>query len=215
MLTDVYIIVILLAFLAGIVVYFKNNMPLYLRLLPANLAFVFVLELVGVLLANRGVYNVNLYNVLGSVQITFYLWVMHQIVVNKSIRRILFYTIFFYPVLVILNKLFVQKGMQFVSITVALGCLLVVLSAIYYFYELFQSDKSVDLLHEPSFWIASGLLFFYSCSFPLFTLLNYFYSPSNKIIIYITYLSSVLNILLYSSFIIAFLCRIRIRKFSL
>ncbi len=193
--------------------YFRKGQPFYLYLFPINLAFVFILEVIGVRLASKGLSNITLYNVLGTVQIVFYLWFFSQIIMKLSIRNCLKWLVVLYPVFVVLNKLLIQTGLQYHTLTVALGGLMIVLAAIYYFLELFQSEKSVALAQEPAFWIASGLLFFYSCSFPLFTLVNKFYSPSNKIIFYLIHLSSILNILLYSSFIIAFLCRIKIRKF--
>lgn len=212
---DVYILFIFFAFLASIAIYFLKDQPLYLRLFPPNLAFVLITEYVAIQLAYKGQSNITLYNVLSAVETIFYLWVLSQIIMKPSIRKCLRLTVVLFPLVVVLNKYLIQKGSQYHTLTVALGSLLIVIAAIYYFYELFQSDKSVYLTREPSFWIVSGLLFFYSCSFPLFTLINVFYSPSNKTIFNLMYLSSVLNILLYSSFMVAFLCRIKIRKFFL
>ncbi len=212
---DIYILFILISFLASLFLSTKSNQPLYLYLFPLNLAFVLILEILAVKLAYQGKPNARLYNILSSVQIVFYLWVFSQVIARASVKRYLKVVAGLYPFMVIFNKLLIQKGDAYHSLTVALGSLFIVLAAVYYFYELFQSEKSIHLVEEPSFWIASGLLFFYSCSFPLFALINYFYSPSNRIIFNLIYLSSVLNILLYSSFTIAFLCRIKIRKFSL
>ena len=93
----------------------------------------------------------------------------------------------------------------------AAGTLIIVLSPLH-FYELFTSDKYINLARDPFFWICSGLLFFYSCGFPLFALNNFLSSSSNIFIKNYTSIISLLNILLYSSFIIASLCRIRIRN---
>lgn len=186
-----------------------------MRLFSVNLAFVFVMETIAVWMANNGKYNVQLYNILSSIEIMFFLWFFMQIIDNTAVKRIIKITIIIYPLIVLANKFLVQKGLQYHSLTAGLGGLLVVVAAVYYFFELFDSDKIINLVREPAFWISSGLLFFYSCSFPLFTLITFFYSPSDSIIFYLADISSVLNILLYSSFIVAFLCRIKIRKFSL
>ncbi len=215
MFNDIYILSIFFSLLASMTVYFPKGQPLYLRLFPPNLAFVFITEYTAVQLAYKGQSNIELYNISSTVEIIFYLWVLSQIIMKVPIRKCLQLAAVLFPVVVMLNKYLIQKGTRYLTLTVALGSLLIVLAAIYYFYELFRSEKSINLAREPSFWIVSGLLFFYSCSFPLFTLINAFYSPSNKIIFYLLHLSSVLNILLYSSFMIAFLCRIKIRKFSL
>lgn len=212
---DIYIVFILLAALASSLTYFQKTKPTgFLLFFPIYLFITFTVEYMAVQMSYKGANTVTLYNVFGTIEIVFYLWMFSRIIHETTIKKVLKSFIWAYPLAVIINKTFIQKGEQYHTLTAGLGSLLIVLAAIYYFYELFQSEKSVDLVREPSFWISSGLLFFYSCSFPLFSLVSHFYSPSNKIINYLASLSSLLNILLYSSFIIAFLCRIRIRKFS-
>jgi len=117
-----------------------------------------------------------------------------------------------YLLLVILNFLFIQKIAAFKSITYATGCLLIIAICIYYFYELFQLTHSVNLVRQPAFWICSGLLFYYSCSFPIFGLTNFVRSAPLIIFKNIGVIIFLLNVFLYSSFTIAFLCRLRTRK---
>ena len=111
-----------------------------------------------------------------------------------------------------LNIFFLLKRGYFHSITYALGCLLIVAICIYYFYELFHYSRLLTLVQEPAFWICSGLLFFYSCSFPLFGLLNFVGDASRVIINNIDNILKLLNVMLYSIFTIAFLCRVRIGR---
>jgi hypothetical protein len=53
-------------------------------------------------------------------------------------------------------------------------------------------------------------LFYYTCSFPIFGLLNFL--SSNPIGKNIQIIIILLNVFLYSSFTIAFLCRLRVRN---
>jgi hypothetical protein len=96
--------------------------------------------------------------------------------------------------------------------TYALGCLLIAVICIYYFFELFQMSHSINLIRQPAFWICSGLLFFYCCSFPLYGLLNFLKKVPDFIRESIGVIILLLNVFLYSSFTIAFLCRIRGRN---
>lgn len=212
---DVYIVFILLAAISSLLVYFqKTKAPFFLHLFPWYLFVTFCVEYAGTVIAYRGGNTTTLYNIFSAIEFIFYFWMFSNIIHHATIKKILRICVLAYPLVFIINKTFIQKGEQYHTYTAGLGSFLIVLAAVYYFFELFQSEKSVDLVREPAFWISSGLLFFYSCSFPLFSLVSHFYSPSNKIINYLASLSSLLNILLYSSFIIAFLCRVRIRKFS-
>ncbi|MBX2923609.1 MAG: hypothetical protein KF746_15515 [Chitinophagaceae bacterium] len=212
---DAYIVFILLAALASSLVYFQKEKPSrFLFFFPVYLFTTFTVEYIAVRMSYKGINTIALYNIFTAIEFVFYLWMFSQIIHHPVIKKFLYNCLWMYPVVFLMNRLFIQKGEQYHTLTAGLGSLLIVLAAIFYFYELFQSEKSVDLVREPSFWISSGLLFFYSCSFPLYSLISYFYSPSNKIVNYLVSLSSLLNILLYSSFIVAFLCKIRIRKFS-
>ena len=124
-------------------------------------------------------------------------------------------TALFYLIVAVINISFIQKMKSFHSVTYALVCLLIVAFCIYYFYELFKRPKSVKLKNNPAFWICSGLLFFYCCGFPLFGLANYLSNISPLIIKNFYSIVIILNIFLYSLFTIAFLCRIKTRKYTL
>ncbi|HRN57098.1 MAG TPA: hypothetical protein PLL71_11635, partial [Agriterribacter sp.] len=172
----------------------------------------FTVEYIGQWMNDNGRATVTLYNVFTTIEFVFYFWMLRHMVKNARAKKLLHHSLWLYPVLVILNKLLLQKGLQFHTITFSLGGLLIVMATITYFFELFQFDKPVNLVREPSFWICSGLLFFYACTFPLYALINFLQDPSNIIIKNIASILAIVNILLYSSFIIAALCRIRIRK---
>ena len=118
-----------------------------------------------------------------------------------------------YALTAVINIVFIQKMKAFHTVTYAFGCLLIVVVCIFYFLELFRNPKSVKLTSNPAFWICSGLLFFYCCGFPLYGLLN-FISGISLIINNFFAIIIILNIFLYSLFTIAFLCRLKIRKYT-
>ncbi|MCO5236299.1 MAG: hypothetical protein M9933_08525 [Chitinophagaceae bacterium] len=207
-----YIWFILAGSILSALTYFKKGMPLFLQALPVYLLVTFVVELIGQWMNNDGRETITLYNVFVTIEFIFYFWMLQYVIRNHLVRRILRSSLWLYPIVVILNKLFLQKGPQFHTLTVSLGCLLIVIAAITYFFELFQFEKPVDLIREPSFWICSGLLFYYTCIFPLYALINFFRSPSDLVIKIIDSILAIMNIFLYSSFIIAALCRIKITK---
>jgi hypothetical protein len=159
-------------------------------------------------------YKINvtlLYIIFTSFEFMFYLFVIAFSIYNLKVRKIILWLMAVYPVLVLLNRLFIQQR-SFHTITYSIGCLLVVAGCIFYFFELFQSTRSVNLLKEPAFWICSGLLFFYCCTFPLIGLWNFLPGLSDIILKNLNDILTFLNILLYSLFSIAFLCKIRYRR---
>ncbi len=122
--------------------------------------------------------------------------------------------VFIYTILALLS-IFIFEVNVFPSISYSVGCLLIVGVCIYYFYELFHYPSSASLLRVPAFWICTGLLFFYICSFPLFGLYKLLYSASSTIMNNISTILDVMNVFLYTFFTTAFLCGIRLRRVSL
>lgn len=53
----------------------------------------------------------------------------------------------------------------------SLESLVLVIPCLFYFYELFKLLHPVNLLDHPPFWVVTGILFYNSCSIPLFLLL--------------------------------------------
>ena len=209
---SIYFTLIIISFLASFTAYFQKNVPSYLRLFPAFLLFTIAIELFAIWLSMHGTASTVLYNFFSCVEFLFYMYVLREIILNPKIKRIIFHIAWIYALLGIANILFIQKLASFNSITYALGCLLIALFCIYFFFELFQTTHSINLVRLPAFWISAGLLFYYACSFPLYGLSNFLRQVSPIITKNIQFILLLLNVFLYSSFTIAFLCRIRVRN---
>jgi len=206
------IIMNIICILSGIGLFFQIKPPLYIKLLPIFLLLTFTVEGISNYLTEHKIANIPLYNFYSVLEIGFYLFVLKEIMQSRKIRKIIRNLIWIYPLIALVNILFLQKIGHFHSMTYSLGCLLIVFMSIYYFYELFQIKQSVNLIREPSFWICTGLLFFYSCTFPLFGLVNFLIGAPRFIDQNLYYILMIMNVLLYSLFTIAILCRTNIRK---
>jgi hypothetical protein len=206
------IILLGIAFLASLFVFLQAGTDIYLKLFPFFLLITgIVICITYYLYAHRGTTTL-LYNFFTSFEFCFYLFVLHRIINRKVAKRVIFYILWIYPWLALINIFFIQGMKTFHTMTYSLGCLLIASICVYYFLELFQLDHSVNLGRQPAFWICSGLLFFYACSFPIFGLANIISALPYVIIKNLSTIIDLLNIFLYSSFTIAFLCRLRIRK---
>ncbi|MHA4808030.1 hypothetical protein ACX0G9_07980 [Flavitalea flava] len=207
------LIFIVIAFLASITIYFQGKAPGYLTYFPVFLFINVIVESTSVYLLSHGKFNIFLLNPFTILSVCFYLFTLRGIIHKVRVKKILLFLILAYPVVAFFNILFLQKGAVFHSMSYSFGCLLIVAFSIYYFFELFQLTHTVNLLRQPAFWICTGLLLYFICSFPLYGLnssLALITSPSllkNLMILF-----NLLDVFLYSSFTIAFLCRLRIRK---
>jgi hypothetical protein len=210
--TPFYIPFIALSFLVSVFFNIQSREKLlYQKLFPFYLAITLTIESLAVSLWSNSENNIELYNYFGVFEFLFYFFVLHQVILSIKMKRFVAAVIFVYPLLFAINKIFFQTT-GFHSITYSLGCLLVASICIFYFFELFQNHQSVNLTKEPAFWICTGILFFYCCTFPYFGLANFMHNFPAIIMNNFAALLNLMNSLLYSLFTIAFLCRIKIRK---
>lgn len=209
---SIYFTLVIISFLASLTAYFQKGAPLYLRLFPVFLLLTIIVELITTWLTLHNKSAFFLYNFFNPLEFIFYMYVVRENIRNQRVKRILFFTAWLYVVVAVVNALFIQRVSGFGSFAYALGCLLIIAASIYFFFELFQSTSSVNLIRQPAFWICAGLIFFYACSFPVYALLNFLKEAPAIIKKNFGVILLLLNVLLYSSFTIAFLCRLRVRN---
>ena len=204
-------IFICIAFLASLTVFFGRPAELYLKLFSCYLLLDCIIETVTNYNAFYKHNTVLLSSLSYMLSFCFYIYVLRSVIHGPKAKRILLYCLIAFPLIFIVNIFLVQKFLVFQSLNYCLDCLVIVAASIYYFWEVFQSKNYVNLVREPAFWICSGLLFFCTCSFPVYGLVN-FINIDITVIRIMVYILDFVNILLYLSFTIAYLCRLRIRK---
>jgi hypothetical protein len=207
----VYMYFLFISAAAGFIL-LRPASPLYLKLFPFFLLSSAICEYIGWKMGTHRIPNTLLYNYLSTYEFTFYLLMIRMIIVKKTFKAIILWVACAYPAFCLLNIYLIQGPHTFHSFSYCTGCLLIVLTCIYYVIELFQLPNTINLLKEPAFWICSGLLFFCTVSFPLLGLTNYVYNISPIIIENLKFILNWMNVLLYAMFIIAFMCRIDYRK---
>jgi len=202
------------AFLASVTIFFTGGKARYgyLKVFSLFLLANLITEGITAYKAWAGVHNLVLSNFVTAFDFAFYLYFFGQIVRSEKVKKIIQFLVILYPVLFLINIFFIQGMDTFHSMTWCLGCLLVIIFCIYYFWELFQQTQSINLSRQPSFWICCGLLFYNACTFPFYASTNFVYVLPKVILRNLLFIFVLLNILLYLSFTIAFLCRLTNRK---
>jgi len=208
----IYLYVELGAFIVSVLTY-RSLKGTAFRLFPLFLFFIVMVELTARYLVQVLQYHQNawLYNISTTLEFVFYAYVFSLTLRDPTFKKMTLRFMAFYPILVLLNLSFIQGFMQFHSYTIVLGSMFMVIFCCLFFYELLLNPLEGELRKVPMFWIGTGILFFYlgDLSFDLlFNLLkndatgrNLFQSINNNLIL-----------ILYSCFIIAFLCQRSLRK---
>lgn len=199
-----------IAFLASLTIFVRPAMEKYLKYFSIFLFVNWLMETGAAWLGYRAINNLFASNIQTILVISYILFLLHQVVHRRSSKKALAYIAGLYPVLALINIFFIQRN-TFHTITYSLGSLLIVAGCIYYFLELFQAPKSVALGRQPAFWICSGLLFYYACTFPIYGFTKLMEALPVVIVENLLFILVLLNIFLYLSFTIAFLCRFKPR----
>ena len=203
----IYIYALSISLVASIFILPKKDVPRYLKLFPLFLFMTLVVELIGATFMARN--NAPLYNFITIFEFVFYLYIIKEIIHNRGVKNAIIALMILYPILALSNIFFVQRSIYRWHVTTySVGCLAITLCCIYYFFELFNSNVFVNLKREPAFWIITGLLFFYTCSFPIFGFAN-FISGLSVIAKNIGAVLVIINVILYILFAVGFLCRMK------
>ncbi len=201
----------LAAFVVGMLTYHFLKGTTF-RLFPFFLLFIVIVELTGTYIVRKlHQHNSWLMNISTTLEYVFYAYIFSLTLRDPAFKKMARRFMACYPVLVLLNLLFVQGFTEFHSYTVVLGSIFMVIFCCFFFYELLLNPLEGELRKEPMFWTSTGILFFYLGDLTfnlLFTLLKddemggkVFQSINNNLIL-----------ILYSCFIIAFLCQRSLAK---
>jgi len=89
------------------------------------------------------------------------------------------------------------------------SCILLSLS---FFRQLLKEDKPIRLSAHPMVWISLGSFVYFSGSLPFFIFFNYLFKHNVNLAISLLYINHALNTIMYSFFLISFLCNPHSRK---
>jgi hypothetical protein len=211
---DIYLFVLAAAFLAG-AVRFRQLRPVFLRLFVPFLGLSLIAEGIGVVLRTRGIHDHLFFNFFTSFEFLFYSYIYLRLIEQPRKRAIVRYGMLLYPVLFLVNMLFWEGFTHFHTITYRVGSVMVVVWCCFYFGELMRSPGYISILRNPSFWISTGLLFFYTGFFFYMTAGDKLIYSKLKISDFIfDVISETLNVILYGCFLIGFVCEGSVKKRS-
>jgi len=208
----VVFILMLVCFAVSLVNYLSKNGPLYLKIFPVFLLLELVFEYEAFQMAHRHQNNLFLYNIIMIIEFSFYFFFFYSVYRLSAAKKTVLFLMAGYLAGALINIFFIQGMKVFHTYSFMIGCLLVIAGSIYYFLQMFRYPRTGSIMRDPAFWIASALLFYYACVLPVYGVLNYISSMSRYFNHTMKFIINFMNILLYSLFTLAFLCKLSIRK---
>ena len=201
-----FIYVELAAFIISLLTYNSLKGTAF-RPFPFFLLFIVTVELTGTYIAKvLHRQNAWLLNISTTLEFIFYAYIFSRTLRNPAYKKMTLGFIAFFPVLVILNMAFIQGFTEFHSYTNALGSVLMIIFCSLFFYELLLNPLEGELHKVPMFWVSTGILFFYLGDLSFNLLYNLEKSEAMGRVLFKS-INNNLILILYSCFIIAFLCQ--------
>ncbi len=198
----------LLSLLTVIIFYIQKRDKIQLYFIPFLFATVIV-EIVGlnwVSLKAKGKYP--MYNIFTMLEFLFYGFLFYKNLNKPTFKKIVLLFIPSFAFLAILNMMFIQGiNITFNTYTFLLGSFFIVVFCCLYFYESVLPDQiDQQLSKQPFFWVCSGLLIYYLGSVIINALFEYLINNDLRLEGQRIYkiINHSLNVILYSSFCIAF-----------
>lgn len=127
---------------------------------------------------------------------------------QRVLMKYLFIFYFLFSIL-ILNSVAIKRAVLYISVA---ECLFVIIVCLIFFYNLLYFANPKPLFKIPAFWVAIGNLFVTCVVTPFTVIQNATLSPSFYLQIAINLITYISYILLFSLYIIAYLCAPKIQN---
>lgn len=156
--------------------------------------------------------NLWLYNFYLIPQYLFYLYYFYTLLHSPRARRAIGLAAIGYALLGTVNYGWGQGPHTIDSYTIILAYLLVIGCSILFFNQSVHTQDVYKLSASPAIWITAGMFFFHFCSLPCFIFANYLNVKDPVVSLSFFYAIQFFNIVMYTFYLIAFLCKPRSQK---
>lgn len=185
----------------------------YLRYFPLFLLTTSLVELFASWLSIQNKNNTLVYNLYSIFEFNYFLFLFFQLIENPRVKEIIKWMSIALPAICLIDIFLILGPSKFHTYTFIFGAVIMDTLGILYLIQIFYSPKEYNLIRTPSFWIVTGIIFFYISTPSFLGVLNYVSSLPRRNTIQLTYLLVMVDSLYYILFIIALLCRINFRKY--
>ena len=207
MLVYTYLAFVGIAFLSSLNA-FRLDFPLHLKVFSVLLGLDFLVEFSATVVVNLFHIrtNVPLYNCFMLVETMTYAWFFRTILTSRLLKGFIGGYLILFPIFWVIIVFFVFGISSWNSYVYIVESLFTVCLAAAFYYQLFTAPTLIRLTTSPEFWIATGLIIFYTCNLPYLGMLNFITKDYLSLAKSLLMLLQILNIIMYSLFTLAFLC---------
>ena len=212
MLYYIYLLILVSSFLFS--TYKFNTHPVHFKLLAVLLGICSFNEILAMPLFKytRLISNIPIYNCYLLIETCFYALYFECIIESNKIKKLILFFLFLFPIFWTYSTFYIFNIEKWNSYTAVIESVFTISVSAIYYYQIFTAEKVKVLKYHPEFWVSTALILYYSFNLPYLGMLGFLiknYLPLSRL--FLTFLQ-VLNIMMYSFFIYAFLCQTITRK---
>lgn len=190
-------------------VYWRKLRKGYLRAIPVYLLLLFCCELFGHYLRlnhppNAQKHFYNYFVVPGEFLFVHYLY--YQFLDRPLRKYVPIFSVLFLVAMVVEAILVRQINWQWMSLSYLTGGVSILILATLYLLQLVSDETVVRLNQNFFFWVNLGLMLFYVGTIPYYATVGFLYKIQPQLAWLMVWMFVVLNYLLYSFFIVGFIC---------
>lgn len=200
---------------------FKRHWTLSFRLFSILLVTTLVVEGIAILwkwglnktfLWEYSPSNMWLYNAFTPVRFIFIASFYYLTFSNGGRKRIIRWLASALAVFSVMNYFFIQTP-HFVNTWTIVGVnTFTIYLALAFFHMVLHEDKVISLTTSSEIWIGLGSFLYYSGTLPFFIFFNYLISTGSPLLRSYLYINDFLNVVMYSMYTTAFLCKPQFQK---
>lgn len=206
----IYFCFLLISFLCSLIS-FRLHYPFNLKMFALFLGLTLITEICAVFLlkffhlhSNKGIYNTYM-----LIEYTFYAYFFKSILSSGRARAVSALLILLFPFLWFITTFLIFSFLTWNSYMLMLGDLFNIIMCVVYFYQIFTSETLIDLRKSAEFWICAGTFMYSCCEIPITGILNYLGNNYPSSVRSFEHILQILNMVMYSTFIYAYLCRLK------
>lgn len=149
---------------------------------------------------NTWIYNAGL-----LIRLVLFLWLYHSILTSVKVRRLV--RQIGGLALLLLVGIYILRPLQPATAYFLVFNPVLILLAVLYFRQLLQDDKVIRLQSDPFVWVSVGVFFYHAATLPFYIIINSYVHHDLTQALSAMHYNDVFNILMYTLFLIAFLCK--------
>lgn len=152
------------------------------------------------------IHNLWIYNSFHILRYSLFLVFFYKMLGSVQVKKIILYVGSLIIAFGVIDFWVIQSPYPMNNYTVAFTHIFSIILSLLFFRQVLREVKIINLTRHPMVWISLGTFIYCSGSLPWFIMFNYALEfPTMAVILF--NISTVLNIFLYTFYLIAFLCR--------